>query len=399
MSDNEITNGMVDGWWSASSDADYKTIYLYELVGGRESLLESLTVTRGEYPSLEDFKLLVKSIFGGGVYIAAERGANGTFAKRPQFAISGRPIRERTEDPAPVAQAESSMERLIGIVVQGQRESEARFTAALEKLAARPEVPQADPLDLFERAATILGKNGGAPVPQKSLPEQIAEMQAVHEFFAGLGGKEESGDMTLLFGELLGGIREVMSESEKTKRLQIAARTRARIGQQPAKPEGDQGQEKPPVEVGGSGMLSLLGLLDQLVEAAQSQSDVQDIAGQVWRSASKDKKAAANLKMLLEREDALEILAKANPKVGDHFDWFEELANAILDLMEGGGDGRTDADASAPAAQAAEAPKNPDAENSKRGKGGAANPPANARTRAARKSAAGGQSKSAKSGS
>lgn len=382
MNDNDNGNEKVVGWWASSSDEDHEQISLYEVVRGGESFLDSFTVTLADHPTLDDFIQEVKRNFGGGVYVAAVRGANGTFAKRPRFAISGRPIREKLEEAAPAAQPENSFDRLAGLLLQQQQASDDRMMKILEKMT--PAAAPADPLEMFERAANILSKNGAAPVVQKSLPEQLAELHAVQEFFESMGGGKDGGNgMELALTELVGGIREVMSESEKTRRMQIAARVRN--SGQPAAPAITSASEKEPVQVSG-GMMGLLKLLEQLVEAAEGKEDVQDIARQVWASASKDETASANLKGLLEREDALEVLARANPKVSQHFDWFENLANAVLDLMEGGGNGGTDGndDADAPDKKPASNAALPPVKDSGRGRRNPANAAADAGTGAKR---------------
>ncbi|MDI1303018.1 MAG: hypothetical protein PSX71_14025 [bacterium] len=390
MNDMIIENEKVGGWWAASSDAAYEQVSLYEVLGSKESLLDSFTVTKEEYPSLEDFKLEVKRIFGGGIYVAAVRGPLGTFAKRPQFAISGRPIREKAEEAAPVQQ-QSGLEVILAQIAESNRRSDEKFA----QLMAREPVKQPDTLELFDKVAGILQKTT-APVQEKaqSMLEKAMEKKFLQFMEDGLGGSSGDESLMPIFAELIGGIRETMAESEKTKRLEIAAGVRKAGGQEaPALLE----PPAPAITEVNTGPMGLLSLLSQLVEAAEAKADVADIAQQIVAKVAGNQEAKESLKALLDSEDAIDKLEKFNPKVGVHFEWFAELANTVMDLMDGDADGGTDSEP-ADKGQQQEPASVPVVPHTGRRGGNAANTAADASPRAPRKNTATGKAAGAKPG-
>lgn len=363
-------------WWAASSNNEYESISLYEKVGGRESLLDSITVTRDEYPSLEDFKVFIKKTFGGGIYVALVRSPNGTFGKRVEFAISGRPIREANEEAQAQSQPsqQSDLALLFARMEENQRRNDERFLQLMEPMR-QPTAPVVDPLEQMERFANIMQKTGSAPRAEKGLFEQLKEFKEAASLF-GLDAKESDEGWTPAIVELLAGLREFSSESAKTERLKIAAEVKKAQPQAtlPAPVEPAK-TEIPPIT--GNSNIGLLKVLDELVKAAEAQADVREIADQLIAAAP----SAEVLKNLLEQEDALVQLQRFNPKVGQYFDWFEQLANTVLEKIDAAGNADT-------ASGNAEPTPEPEATASNGRKGDKANAATHAGARKPRKAAA-----------
>lgn len=314
MSDNVNINDKVSGWWAASSDAGHEQVSLYEVLNGRESLLEVMTVTVDDFPSLEDFKIEVKRIFGGGIYVAAVRGPGGTFAKRPQFAISGRPIRDKAEEGQPVGQV-GSVDRLAELIAQGNQ----NMLAMLAKMAEKPEAP--DAFEMMERAATILHRNGAAPTPTKSLVEQLQEMRSAASLM-GLTERtdaEEGGswakDLITAFGPALmgsmGGQGHIESET------------------------GDEAVTVSEQEQALQKLKILLASMVQLAEfeviPTKAVIGIEKKAGPYWPM----------LKQIIQRDDAVTLAGQMVPAVENHREWFEAFRAAVIGEPAGGKSGST----------------------------------------------------------
>lgn len=307
MSDNVNINDKVSGWWAASSDAGHEQVSLYEVLNGRESLLEVMTVTVDDFPSLEDFKIEVKRIFGGGIYVAAVRGPGGTFAKRPQFAISGRPIRDKAEEGQPVGQV-GSVDRLAELIAQGNQ----NMLAMLAKMAEKPEAP--DAFEMMERAANLLHRNGAAPAPAKSLVEQLQEMRTAAELM-GLTDKadtEETGsgwakDLINTFGPaLVGSMGGLASQGDE-----LAHDTA------PAAPVNEQEQALKRLKMI---LLSLVQLAEYDVTPGKAVQGIEKSAGKHWPM----------LQAIIKRDDAVILAAQMVPAVADHKEWFEQFRAAVI---------------------------------------------------------------------
>lgn len=313
------TNGeenVTAGWWAASSDAGHEQVSLYEVVNGRESLLEVMTVTLEDFPTLEDFKIEVKKIFGGGIYVAAIRGPNGVFAKRPQFAISGRPIREKAEDTQAPGQV-SGMDRLAEVIAAGN----ANVMAVLAKMAEKPSGD--DELARLEKYAAIVNRNTQPPAPvEKSMLEKAMEKKFLEFMETGLGGG--GGDDSGWAKELIGMFGPAL------------------MGALPAPASADEeGSETPPAEDAQAQALGKLKLLltsmVQLAEfevvPAKAVAGIEKKAGQYWPM----------LQQIIQRPDAVALAEQMVPAVASHRAWFEAFRAAVIGgpVSEGGEGGST----------------------------------------------------------
>lgn len=323
MNDNVNENEKVGGWWAASSDAGHEQVNLYEVVNGRESLLEVMTVTLEDFPTLEDFKIEVKRLFGGGIYVAAVRGERGTFAKRPQFAISGRPIREKAEEAQQSSQV-SGLDRLAEVIASGN----ANVMAVLAKMNEKPEAP--DAFELMEKAATILNRNGAAPAPQKSLLEQLQELRTAAELM-GMTGKPEGEEGGSWAKDLVGGLLPA---------FMAGMGGGAGGGDLAGLDDDETPAEQPPAQDAQAVMLAKLKLLlTSMVQMAELEVTTARAIAVI------EKKAAAYwpmLKSVIQRPDALTMAAQMVPAVSEHQQWFSAFRDAVMGVtVEGGKGGST----------------------------------------------------------
>lgn len=382
MSEQETTTPVTSDWWAATGNEEHQVVALYRVKDGQEMLLDSFDVCPETVPDFMDFQLQVKERYGGGIYVAVVRGERGQFGKRMRFAVYGLP----KDEPAPKEEKQASgIDQLMALMMQQQQASEARMLAVLEKMAEKPAEPEtkADPMDMLEKVASTLQKIGGAPKPEKGLFEQLREFKEAASLLGleGGGAAEPAENWTPALVELLSGIREISSESEKTKRLQIAAELKKR---QPALPSTQASKPAAEATKPATGMAGLLQVLNELVSAAEQGADVADVADQLIKAAP----SAEVLRQLLEREDALEMLQKFNPKVGEHFDWFELLANEVLERLDAAGTADTAESGNA-------TPEKPDVDNQVGRSGNTANTVTDEGTGKPRKAATRGKSKSA----
>ena len=319
MNDNENRNGMVDGWWAASSEAEHEqTVTLRRRENGSEPLLDRFTVAPETMPTFEDFEFSVKERFGGGLYVAVITGKSGQFGKRIPFAIAGLPKREAGQEEK---NSSGGLEGLAAILMKNQEASEARMMAVLDKMTEKQEAP--DAFELFDKVAGLLGKTGAAPAPQKSLVEQMRELREGAEMM-GLTGKPEgdeggnwANNLIATFGPaLMGGLSA------------------------PAEP-GDEGDDPAPAEVAQAQALGKLKLLltsmVQLAEfevvPAKAVAGIEKKAGQYWPM----------LQQIIQRPDAVALAEQMVPAVASHRAWFEAFRAAVIGgpVSEGGEGGST----------------------------------------------------------
>lgn len=331
MNDNENRNGMVDGWWAASTDADHEqTVTLRRRENGSEPLLDRFTVAPETMPTFEDFEFSVKERFGGGLYVAVITGKSGQFGKRIPFAIAGLPKREAGQEDK---NSSGGLEGLAAILMKNQEASEARMMAVLDKMSEKPAAP--DAFELMEKAANILNRNGAAPAPQKSLLEQLQELRTAAELM-GLSSKPEGGDDSGWAKELIGMFGPALMGG-----LSAPADT------------GEEDDDALPAEDAQAQALGKLKLLltsmVQLAEfeviPAKAVAGIEKKAGQYWPM----------LQQIIQRQDAVALAEQMVPAVARHRAWFEQFRAAVIggpgsEGGEGGSTGKKPAGTKKPAA-------------------------------------------------
>ena len=307
MSDNEQTN-QAASWWAAPEGAEHEQITLYRKDGSTESLLDRFTVTREQYPTLEDFQIEIKKTFGGGVFVATSRGDRGQFAKRYTFAIAGMAKRDNEEK-----QNGNGLGELAAVLLKSQEASEARLLAMLEKMSDTAPAP--DAFEMMERAANLLHRNGAAPAPAKSLVEQLQEMRSAAELM-GLTDKadtEENGsgwakDLINTFGPALVGSMGGMANSQGDELAHDTAT---------AAPVNEQEQALKRLKMI---LLSLVQLAEYDVKPGKAVQGIEKSAGKHWPM----------LQAIIKRDDAVILAAQMVPAVADHKEWFEQFRAAVI---------------------------------------------------------------------
>lgn len=315
MSDNENENGLVAGWWAASTDADHEQVTLYRKEGSTESLLDRFTVTRDTMPTLEDFQLEVKKNYGGGEYVAVMRGNQGQFARRIKFAVAGLPKREAATE----EKQAGGLGELVGLLMKQQEASEARILSVLERLSAKPE---GDPL---EKALGIIAQVQKINAPTRSSLDGLKEFAEFRALMRDLAG-EEHAPKSDGFADLLKAALPVLGEVAKSGAdvAKVKAAVALRKAQQaPTAPAPTPGATLPPEVVEQLRQLlqlapvmpadELAAMVAEQLDDEQAQAVVDAIDGTDW----------------LAQLMALEPGAKAHAK------WLEQFAAALLETLTG----------------------------------------------------------------
>ena len=315
MSDNENENGMVAGWWAASTDADHEQVTLYRKEGNAESLLDRFTVTRDTMPTLEDFQLEVKKNFGGGEYIAVMRGNQGQFARRIRFAVAGLPKRE-AEATTEKGQA-TGLAEIAALLSRQQEASEARMVAVLEKLTAKPD---GDPL---EKALGIIAQVQKINAPTRSSLDGLKEFAEFRALMRDLAG-EEAAPKSDGFADLLKAALPVLGEVAKSGA--DVAKVKAAVAlkkAQAARPAPPPGPTLPP---------EVLAQLRQLLELAPVMPP-EELAAMVAEQL--DNEQAQAVVDAIDGHDWLQELITHEPAAKLHAAWLQAFAARLVELLTG----------------------------------------------------------------
>ena len=328
------------GWWASDEGDGTQTVFLYRKEGGAQSLLDRYTIDPETMPTLEDFQFAIKEQHGGGVYEATVRKPGGQMIKRIPFSLAGLPKRQAEQPPAaPAATAESGMDKIMAMMLENQRRSDERLTLILERIGEqiqqKPE-PQPDPFLMFERAASFLSAKGATPPPPKTLLEQMLEVKQVGEMMGLTGGRAETasdgwGALTALAGPLM----EVVKEGTVNDRLKLQlALDRQKAAGQPAPAIA---QAAPTAAGDFQALLAgFAPVLPQLVQAAAGGHPAAQVAAHLLGIVPAAD--VPTLRTFLDRDTALAEMMNLAPDIANHFEWFELLANTLIELIDGGAD-------------------------------------------------------------
>lgn len=320
-------------WWaSVDNNTQDQTVFLSRKDAGLWCLLDRISVDQETTPTLEDFKFSIKELHGGGIYEATIRTPKGQLVKRIPFSLAGLPKRQEEQPKI----AESSTDKLIALMMDSNRQANERLEKILEKVAAKPEKPEIDPFELMERAANILSKNGATPTPQKSLVEQITELKTAADLIGlgSLGGGGDGGGDS--WGSLAAAIvpfTEMMKENTINERLKLEMQQQ-QLKKQQAQPKQALAAPVAHVNDGRTQFLAnLKGILAQVMPYVEQGADPEAV-GVALVNILKSDADKATLYDFLNREDALSDMARLEPKVNEYWDWFSQLANAVLTQLE-----------------------------------------------------------------
>lgn len=298
-------------WWAARADEQCAHVTLYRVTGAKEELLDRVTVTPDTVPTLEDFQLLVKSEFGGGEYLAVQRGEQGQYLMRQRFAVAGF---AKKQTPPPEEARQPGQVSELAMLMQRSDEKFAQLLAEMRELRSQPVAAPVDPLEQIERVATILKRTGAAPAPQRSLMEQMMELKAAAELMGLSGGQGDE-------PEGFGWVRELVTQAAP---LLIGAAKGQGGGDTPA-PE----LRAPAVDEQAAMMKRAQLLLRGMVQLAGHKVDpaaphtvdtIREQAGTAWPLVLD----------ILQRDDAVQLAAGLVPEVADHVEWFEGFRAAAI---------------------------------------------------------------------
>ena len=320
-------------WWASVDSHTDQTIFLYRKEAGQLALLDKLSVDEETMPTLEDFKYSVKELHGGGIYEAAIRTPKGQLAKRVNFSLSGLP--KKLTEAVQAAPSENSQEKLLALLIQQGQQQQSMFLAGLEKIgqaiAAKPEKPDIDPFELMERAANILSKNGATPTPPKSLIEQASELIQLKELFGGLSS-DGNGDGWGSITAALAPLAEMMKENTINERLKLELANKAQ--QQKALAQKAKAAQAAPVPTNSNTAFlnDLKSVLVQVLPYAEQGADPQAVAMALVNAVPNDK--LSELYTFLQNENSLADMANLEPKIEQYWDWFTQLANALIEQID-----------------------------------------------------------------
>lgn len=324
-------------WFANDEQVDHETLFLYRKEGGQNCLLDKFTIDLGMMPTFEDFQFAVKELHGGGIYEATARSVSGAYTKRLNFSLAGFPKRPKEDQPQNTAQAESSTDKLLAFLVQNQQRSDERLIQVLDKMAEKPAVPEADPFLMVERVAKLLGTTGATPPVPKTTLETLLEAKQIQELLGGID-VAPSADGWGAITAALGPLSEVMKESTINERLklQIALKQQQNKARAPVQPAAQVTAPQPVPTIAAPKFAALIAkfkpVLSGLIPYVEQGQPPSMIASALLASVPVDDQA--ELLDFLNRDDALNDMARLEPKVTEHWDWFAELANALIDQIE-----------------------------------------------------------------
>ncbi len=333
---NELNhvNDESEKWWaSVDTDNQDETVFLSRKESGQWCLLDRISVDQDTSPTIEDFKFSVKELHGGGIYEAVIRTPKGALARRIPFSLAGLPKRQREEQPV---QAENSTDKLIAIMMENNRQANERLEKVLEKLAEKPAAPEVDPFLIVERVAGLLGKTGAAPPAPKTMLEQMIELKQVKDILSEdlpiTGGTDGWGAVTAALGPL----SEVLKENTINERLKLQLAHQQLKNKAPVPPAAQLTAPQPVPTIAAPKFAALIAkfkpVLAGLIPYVEQGQPPSVIASALLASVPDTDKP--ELLEFLSRDDALNDMARLEPKVIDHWDWFTELANELIDLIE-----------------------------------------------------------------
>lgn len=338
----QLTNEKVNKpipWFANDELVEHETLFLYRKEAGQNSLLDKFTIDLGMMPTFEDFQFAVKELHGGGIYEATARSVSGAYTKRLNFSLAGfpkRPKEEQQQTLAPV-QPDNGLKEILLMMAEANRQANERHEKLLEKMAEKPPVPEADPFLMVERVAKLLGTTGATPPVPKSTLETLLEAKQIQELLGGsemTAGTDGWGAVTAALGPL----SEVLKENTINERLKLQLEHQKLKNQvaAPVPPAVPANAPQVVQTIAAPKFAALIAkfkpVLAGLIPYVEQGQPPSVIASALLASVPDTDKP--ELLEFLSRDDALNDMARLEPKVANHWDWFTELANELIDLIE-----------------------------------------------------------------
>jgi hypothetical protein len=337
----QLTNEKVNKpipWFANDELVEHETLFLYRKEAGQNSLLDKFTIDLGMMPTFEDFQFAVKELHGGGIYEATARSVSGAYTKRLNFSLAGfpkRPKEEQQQTLAPV-QPDNGLKEILLMMAEANRQANERHEKLLEKMAEKPPVPEADPFLMVERVAKLLGTTGATPPVPKSTLETLLEAKQIQELLGGsemTAGTDGWGAVTAALGPL----SEVLKENTINERLKLQIALKQSQNKAPAPVQAAQVTAPQTVQTIAAPKFAALiakfkPVLAGLIPYVEQGQPPSLIASALLSSVPDTDKP--ELLEFLSRDDALNDMARLEPKVANHWDWFTELANELIELIQ-----------------------------------------------------------------
>lgn len=337
----QLTNEKVNKpipWFASDELCEYETFFLYRKEAGQQCLLDKFTIDLGTMPTFEDFQMAVKELHGGGIYEATARSPSGAYAKRLPFSLAGfpkRPKEEQQQTLAPV-QPDNGLKEVLLVMVEANRQANERHEKLLAEMREQNKKPEVDPFLVIERVAGVLGKTGATPPVPKSTLETLLEAKQIQELLGGAemaAGTDGWGAVTAALGPL----SEVLKENTINERLKLQIALKQSQNKAPAPVQAAQVTAPQTVQTIAAPKFAALiakfkPVLAGLIPYVEQGQPPSVIASALLASVPDTDKP--ELLEFLSRDDALNDMARLEPKVANHWDWFTELANELIDLIE-----------------------------------------------------------------
>ena len=326
-------------WWaSVDTDNQDETVFLSRKEAGQWCLLDRISVDQDTSPTIEDFKFSVKELHGGGIYEAVIRTPKGALARRIPFSLAGLPKRQREEQPQQLApvQPENGLKEVLMMIAESNRQAAERQEKLLLAIMEQNKKPEVDPFVMFERAASVMSKNGATAPAPKTMLEQMLELKQIKDILSedvvGATGSDGWGAVTAALGPL----SEVLKENTINERLKLQIALKQTQNKAPVPPAVPANVPQVVQTIAAPKFAALIAkfkpVLSGLIPYVEQGQPPSMIASALLASVPVDDQA--ELLEFLSRDDALNDMARLEPKVANHWEWFSELANELIDLIE-----------------------------------------------------------------
>ena len=262
-----------------------------------------------------DFKPIMLAYwpYMGGVFRIHVRGSGGIM-KNKELRVARAPDAKEPPKEAEAATSQQGIQDFSTMLLQMQRDSDARMERMVEAMKANQVVP-IDPLAIMERVSAVM-KNlappavAVAPVAPPTLESQISTLMKVREFgemMGGGGGKSETGELLGMAKDLIG----------------VAAAQRANAPAAPAAPPQDEMSE------GEQEMFAMQILfkaqLKKGIKLAATGGNPNQFADSIYDFLPED-----DVKTMANDPQWFEKMCALVPDCAPYQTWFAEVRNVLI---------------------------------------------------------------------
>lgn len=262
-----------------------------------------------------DFKPIMLAYwpYMGGVFRIHVRGSGGIM-KNKELRVARAPDAKEPPKETEAATSQQGMQDFSTLLLQMQRDSDARMERMIEAMKANQAAP-VDPLAIMERVSAVM-KNlappavAVAPVAPPTLESQISTLMKVREFGEMMGGNSGKSET----GEILGMAKDLIG---------VAAAQRASVGNMPAPPQDNEMSE------GEQEMFAMQILfkaqLKKGIKLASTGGDPAQFADTIYDFLPED-----DVKTMAGDPQWFEKMCTLVPECAPHQAWFAEVRKTLI---------------------------------------------------------------------